>query len=105
VACSRALGNEIRKETNEMTSHADVMEERGERHEAHGLERAPARIPSNTFLFLGGASILASAALRLTGRDDWSLFVGQWAPTFFILGTFSKLMERTQSRPTTAYAH
>jgi hypothetical protein len=88
-----------------MTDHTDVVEERGERHGAHGLERAPARIPSNTFLFLGGASILASATLRLMGRNDWSLFVGQWAPTFFILGTFSKLIERTPSRPTTGYAH
>lgn len=84
-----------------MTIHESVHEQ--ERYEAHGLERGPARIPSNTFLFLGGASILGSAALKLLDRDDWSLFVGQWAPTFFILGTFSKLMERTRSQR--AYSH
>lgn len=86
-----------------MAMHAEVNENTQQYREAHGVERAPARIPSNTFLVLGGASILASAVLKFTRRDELSLFVGQWAPTFFILGTFSKLMQRTRATP--AYTH
>jgi hypothetical protein len=31
--------------------------------------------------------------LQFSGRQHESLFVGQWAPTFLILGLYNKLVE------------
>ncbi|MBF6590537.1 MAG: hypothetical protein IVW57_08385, partial [Ktedonobacterales bacterium] len=39
-----------------------------------------------------GASILASATLRLTNRKQDALFVGQWAPTFLGLGALARFI-------------
>jgi hypothetical protein len=38
-------------------------------------------------------SIGVSLALKAAGRDHASLFVGQWAPTFLILGLYNKLVK------------
>lgn len=77
-----------------MSVQAGVSERSQRPIEVRGVERGAARISPNAYLLLGGASIVGSAVLRLLHRDDWSLFVGQWAPTFFVLGTYSKLVER-----------
>ncbi len=42
------------------------------------------------------ASILASASLRLAGKNDLSLFVGQWPPTFLLFGLFHKLLGQSE---------
>jgi hypothetical protein len=28
------------------------------------------------------------------GRDEWALFVGQWAPAFLILGVYNKMVKQ-----------
>lgn len=38
-------------------------------------------------------SIICSATLFLSGKRDWSLFVGQWPPTFLLFGLFHKLLK------------
>ena len=48
-------------------------------------------IPTDTFLWAAFASIIGALALRIMGRLHSSLFVGQWAPTFLILGVYHKL--------------
>jgi hypothetical protein len=50
------------------------------------------KIPSDAFLWLTGGSILGSLTLKLMGRERDALFVGQWAPTFAILGVFDKFL-------------
>lgn len=50
------------------------------------------KIPSDTFLWLAAGSIIGSLTLKSMGRDQDSLFVGQWAPTFAILGVFDKIL-------------
>ena len=60
---------------------------------AKTIEEQTAKLPSDTFLWAATASILASLGLRLMGRRDNSLFVGQWAPTFLILGLYNKLVK------------
>lgn len=62
------------------------------------IEDQTKRIPSGGFLFLAITSIAASAFLMLTGRKTWANFVGQWAPTFLILGTYNKIA-KTFSAP------
>jgi hypothetical protein len=39
----------------------------------------------------------ASAILKATGKQHWSLFVGQWAPAFLIMGLYNKLVKQLGS--------
>jgi len=38
-------------------------------------------------------SIGASITLRLMGKGEAANFVGQWAPTFLILGLYNKMVK------------
>jgi len=60
---------------------------------ARPIEEYTARLPSDTFLWLGGASIIGSLTLKLLGKDHDALFVGQWAPTFLLLGVYNKIVK------------
>ena len=60
---------------------------------AKTIEDQTAKLPSDTFLWLAGGSIIGSLMLKLSGRDHEALFVGQWAPTFLILGLYNKLVK------------
>lgn len=60
---------------------------------ARAIEQQTARLPSDTFLWMAGGSIAASLTLKMMGRDKDALFVGQWAPTFLILGLYNKLVK------------
>ena len=57
------------------------------------IEQQTAKIPSDMFLCAAGASILGSLALKSLGQDKDSQFIGQWAPTFLILGLYNKLVK------------
>lgn len=60
---------------------------------AHSVEQTASKIPAETYLMGALGSIGLSLGLKLLGRDRDAEFVGHWAPTFLILGLFSKLME------------
>jgi hypothetical protein len=60
---------------------------------ARPIEEYTARLPSDTFLWLAGGSILGSLTLKLMGKDHEALFVGQWAPTFLIMGLYNKIVK------------
>lgn len=51
-------------------------------------------VPSDVFLWAAGGSIVVSLGLRLFGRRDASLFIGEWAPTLVSLGVLSRLVGR-----------
>jgi hypothetical protein len=55
---------------------------------AKSIEQQTAKLPSDLFLWAAIGSIAASATLHLTGNKNGSVFVGQWAPTFLILGLY-----------------
>lgn len=61
---------------------------------ARPIEKITAQLPSDTFLWLAGGSILASLTLKTMGRNTDANFVGQWAPTFLILGLYNKLVKQ-----------
>jgi hypothetical protein len=50
------------------------------------------QVPEQVWYWAAIGSILVSAVLKLLGKDNWSLFVGQWPPTFLILGVFHKVL-------------
>ena len=60
---------------------------------ARTIEQQTAKRPSDMFLWLATGSIAASATLKIMGRDKDALFVGQWAPTFLILGLYNKIVK------------
>jgi len=54
-------------------------------------------IPEEGWYWAAMASVAISAALWLTGKRNWSTFVGQWPPTVLLLGLFHKqLVEESQ---------
>ena len=57
------------------------------------LERITAALPSSTWLALAGASILGSLTLKILGKDKSANFVGEWAPTFLLIGVYNKLVK------------
>jgi hypothetical protein len=75
---------------------ADEVQEANQQREgrvARGIERQTAKLPSDAFLWAALASIGGSLYLQVTGQQKTSLFVGQWAPTFLILGLYNKLVK------------
>lgn len=60
---------------------------------AKPIEEYTAQLPSDTFLWAAGASIAASLVLMSSGNRHGALFVGQWAPTFLILGLYNKIVK------------
>jgi len=60
---------------------------------ARAIEQQTAKLPSDTFLWLAVGSIATSLTLKLMDRDKDALFVGQWAPTFLILGLYNKIVK------------
>jgi hypothetical protein len=69
---------------------------RGEREDAFtgAIESQTAKIPSSGYLAAAIGSMGASAVLKVLGKSDWALFVGQWAPAFLILGVYNKLVKQ-----------
>jgi hypothetical protein len=62
------------------------------------IEQVTKRVPSVGFLGLAVGSMVVSATLMLLGKKTWANFVGQWAPTILIMGTYNKLV-KTFSAP------
>lgn len=61
---------------------------------AKPIEEMTAKLPSDTFLWLACGSILGSMALKACNRSHDANFVGQWAPTFLLLGVYNKLVKQ-----------
>ncbi|MDP9174659.1 MAG: hypothetical protein M3O30_12450 [Planctomycetota bacterium] len=60
---------------------------------ARAIEDQTAKLPSDLFLWLAGGAIAGSLTLKFLRRNHDALFVGQWAPTFLILGLYNKLVK------------
>jgi len=71
---------------------------------ARAIEKQTAKVPSDVFLWLAGASIAGSAVLKAIeafrpsvisrgSKGNLSVFVGMWAPTLLILGLYNKLVK------------
>ena len=61
---------------------------------ARAIEEQTAKLPSDVFLWVAGASIATSLILKMLDRNHEALFVGQWAPTILILGLYNKLIKQ-----------
>jgi hypothetical protein len=57
------------------------------------IEEQTAKLPSDVYLGAALASMAVSLMLQLMDKKEESLFVGQWAPSFLILGVYNKLVK------------
>jgi hypothetical protein len=64
---------------------------------ARTIEQQTAKLPSDMFLWAALASIATSLLLQIVDRKHNALFVGQWAPTFLLLGIYNKLVKQLGS--------
>jgi hypothetical protein len=64
---------------------------------AKAIEEQTAKLPSDAFLWTAVGVMTASATLQMMGRQQVSLFIGQWAPTLLILGLYNKLVKQLGS--------
>ena len=60
---------------------------------AKALESRSAQVGTDVFFWAALGSIAGSAYLKMKGREQTSLFVGQWAPTFLTIGVYNKLVK------------
>ncbi|MCC9642009.1 hypothetical protein LOC71_06960 [Rhodopirellula sp. JC740] len=58
------------------------------------LESQTAKLPSDTWLYAAGGSILLSLALQASGQKQKALFVGNWAPTMLLFGIYNKMVKQ-----------
>ena len=61
------------------------------------IEKHTSQLPSTTFLGFAIGSMAVSAILKIMGKDDWALFVGQWAAPFLIMGNYNKMVKQLGS--------
>ncbi len=65
-------------------------------HKADDAQKSALRVtdgvPEEAWYWLALGSIGLSAWLKLRGKDNWALFVGQWPPTFLLFGLYNRLV-------------
>ena len=57
------------------------------------IENQTAKLPSDLFLWAALASMGVSAYIQFSSDRERSLFVGQWAAPFLLLGLYNKLVK------------
>lgn len=60
---------------------------------ARTIEEETAKLPSDTFLWASLGAMGVSLALRMAGKKNASLFVGQWAAPFLLFGIYNKIVK------------
>src|SRR5579859_8007812 len=58
------------------------------------IESQTSKIPSSGYLAAAFGAITASAILKIVGKDDWALFVGQWPAAFLLMGVYNKIVKQ-----------
>ena len=58
------------------------------------MESYTAKLPTSFFLGAAITSILGSLLLKIQGKEEHALFVGQWAAPFLILGLYNKVVKQ-----------
>ncbi len=58
------------------------------------IESQTSKMPSSLFLGLAIGCMAGSAVLKIMGKDDWALFVGQWPAPLLIMGNYNKMVKQ-----------
>ena len=70
-----------------------IKKDKREGRVAKAIEEQTAKLPSDLFLWSALSAMGLSLTLQLLGRKSVSLFVGQWAAPFLILGLYNKIVK------------
>lgn len=57
------------------------------------IEDQTAKVPSLIYLSAAVASMVGSLTLKLMGKRNTALFIGQWAAPFLIMGLYNKIVK------------
>ena len=57
------------------------------------IEKHTSQIPSSIYLAAALGAMAVSAVLHLTKKEHPSLFIGQWAAPFLLLGIYNKIVK------------
>jgi hypothetical protein len=68
------------------------------------IESQTSKMPSSAFLGMAVGSMAASLVLKIMGKNDWALFVGQWAAPFLIMGNYNKMVKQHGSDASSRWA-
>ena len=60
---------------------------------AKAIEEQTSKLPSDLFLWGALGSIGISLTLKLMGKKQDALFIGQWAAPILLLGLYNKLVK------------
>jgi hypothetical protein len=69
------------------------------------IESKTAQVPSTGYLAAALGSMAGSLILKIAGRDEWALFVGQWAAPFLIMGVYNKMVKQHGSDAVSEYSN
>jgi hypothetical protein len=81
-------------ENYEMTQTDDLPSpETSEDQFTKSIEDYTASLPSSAYLGIALGAMGLSLALQLRGDGKWGNFIGQWVPTWLLLGVYNKLVK------------
>ena len=61
---------------------------------AKAIETQTAKLPSDIFLWASIGAMAVALALQLSNKKEKSLFFGQWAAPFLLLGVYNKMVKQ-----------
>ncbi len=85
------------EESSQVSQHAEGTV-------AKTIEQQTAKLPSDVFLWAALGSIGTSAILRLMGKKNASLFVGDWVAPMMLFGIYNKIV-KTQGSDRASRGH
>jgi hypothetical protein len=60
---------------------------------ARGIEEYTSKVPSDAYLWTAVGCMAISATLKMMGRNNDALFVGQWPAAFLLMGLYNKIVK------------
>ena len=69
------------------------------------IEKVTSQAPSSLYLGLALGSMAVSVGLHLSGKKHESLFIGQWAAPFLLMGIYNKMVKQHGSDATSESGH
>ncbi|HKG61458.1 MAG TPA: hypothetical protein VKB05_16985 [Pyrinomonadaceae bacterium] len=92
---SSTMGQQTGFGTSQMNRESDsqMMHQQTEGTVARTIEQQTSKLPSDIFLWAALGSIGTSAVLRLMGKKNASLFVGDWVAPFMLFGVYNKIVK------------
>ena len=87
------MATDFMKEEGVMNKASDANKERKEGPVASAIESQTSKLPSDVFLWASVGAMATSLTLKLAGKDETALFIGQWAAPFLLFGIYNKIVK------------